>query len=194
MNTITLKRISEGLYNFKNYNFKKSKNKLWEVKSNYSEGVLASFPTLKECKKYVFNLFNKTATINYNGTTKEMTLDQYNREKAKTLKEQEKREELHKKQVKVDADIASIKVFTSKNSAILINTGSDGTCKYAICNSWDEVPTYYKDTDIVLLNNFKIMHYDCYNNYDQPGEEVKTTYCRILKSGMSIIFLNLYQN
>lgn len=35
-NTITLKRISEGLYSFQKYDFKKSKKGLWEVKSDYS--------------------------------------------------------------------------------------------------------------------------------------------------------------
>lgn len=193
-NTMTLKRRSEGLYNFQKYDFKKSKKGLWEVQSDYSEGVLASFPTLKDCKSFVSDLCNSKVSICCDGVVVEKTKDQYNRERAKTLKEQEKREALHNKQVKIDADIASIKVFTSKDSAILINTGSDGTCKYAICTSWDEVPSYYKDTDIVLLNDFKIMHYDCYDRYDQPGEEVKTTYCRILKSGMSVIFLNLYQD
>lgn len=106
----------------------------------------------------------------------------------------EKRRALHCKNVAVDADIASIKVYTSKESAILINTGSDGICSYAVCNYWNEVPGYYRDTEIVLLNDFKVMYYDCYERYDQPGEEVKTTFCRVLKSGTSVIFLNLYRD
>lgn len=91
----------------------------------------------------------------------------------------------------VSADIGSIKVITIEGAELLINIGGDGEGAYNICTSWDEVPSYYHDTDIVLLNDFKIMTWDCYNRYDQPGEEVKTTYCRVLKSGMSVIFLNL---
>ena len=103
----------------------------------------------------------------------------------------EKCEVLIDKRRYVSADIGSIKVITKEGSSFLINIGGDSGGCYSICTSWNEVPSYYKDTDIVLLNDFKIMLRDCYDRYDQPGEEVKADYCRILKSGRSVIFLNL---
>lgn len=91
----------------------------------------------------------------------------------------------------VSADIGSIKIITKEGSSFLINIGGDGEASYNICTSWDEVPSFYRDTDIVLLNDFKVMLRDCYDCYDKLGEEVKTVYCRVLISGRSVIFLNL---
>ena len=106
----------------------------------------------------------------------------------------EKCEALIEKRRYVCCDVGSIKVITIEGAQFLINIGGDGEGAYHVCSSWDEVPAFYHDTNIVLLNCFKIMLWDCYDRYDQPGEEVKTTYCRVLKSGRSIIFLNLYQD
>lgn len=99
------------------------------------------------------------------------------------------REQLHKKQISVDSDIASIKLMKEDNSYILLSTGSDGINKYAIVDNQNEIPSYYDLLPIVLSGSYKIMSYDCSKSFDDDGEIIEGKYISVYRKGCSYIFL-----
>ena len=107
-----------------------------------------------------------------------------------TLEEEMARENLHRKQILTTSDIASIVLWVKgTDSKILLHLGSDGYGKIAIVKSIKEVPDYYQSTGLVLSGAYKIMHYDCSENYNNSGIEIEDKYIQVYRANKSYILL-----
>lgn len=100
------------------------------------------------------------------------------------------REIIHEKQFYTSADKAGVLILqeNNKNEILISNAnGSDGTCKIAILDKDDDIPSYYKGASISLNGKYKIMSSDCTRNYEGNGTEIDGKY-DIYRAGMSFIF------
>lgn len=194
--------INEAIEYLKNWGIKKSDYNIIKIESTnkklndliYKE-AWEYFEKYKDNQNFDVKNDKILARLSY--------LDHFTKEKIESLslkdvfiqiKENEKIDEIHKKQFYTYADRASILLLqeNSKNEILINNlNASDGTCKVAIVKKSENlIPDYYKRSKFVINGKFKIMLSDCAENYSDDGVEIEGFYF-IYQVGFSYIFEQL---